>query len=422
MLKIYLARHGQDSDNVRRVLNGYRDTSLTIIGQQQALQLAKRIKLMGLSFNKIYTSPLLRVKQTAKIITDYLSLPEAEILPDLIERDFGKMTGMTIDDILLLEDNNIVQTPEVSYFLEVEGAEKFSELIARSQRVLNLVQQENEDGNILLLTSGDIGKMIYAAYHEKTWQEVLPSFYFSNTDLRVLEKDLPLEKSLIFKNNGIFSRTFLGISEKSDGDMKGDDCNIKKFLKEVNLDKKTLFSANLEHGNKVMVIKDPQQKIESKFDALITNNSDCLLTTTTADCPSIYFYDSQKKVIALAHAGWRGIIQGIIENTILSFKDNYNSNSEDIEVFVSPYIKSCHFEIKEDIIGNFLEEDLIKRDGKIYIDLGEVIRKKLLKQGIRDDNISISKDCTYCLNDKYFSFRRNNNKNLETMLGYIALK
>ena len=422
MLKIYLARHGQDSDNVRRVLNGCRDTSLTIIGQQQALQLAKRIKLMGLSFNKIYTSPLLRVKQTAKIITDYLSLPEAEILSDLIERDFGKMTGMTIDDILLLEDNNIVQTPEVSYFLEVEGAEKFSELIARSQRVLNLVQQENEDGNILLLTSGDIGKMIYAAYHEKTWQEVLPSFYFSNTDLRVLEKDLPLEKSLIFKNNGIFSRTFLGISEKSDGDMKGDDCNIKKFLKEVNLDKKTLFSANLEHGNKVMVIKDPQQKIESKFDALITNNSDCLLTTTTADCPSIYFYDSQKKVIALAHAGWRGIIQGIIENTILSFKDNYNSNSEDIEVFVSPYIRSCHFEIKEDIIDNFLEEDLIKRDGKIYIDLGEVIRKKLLKQGIRDDNISISKDCTYCLNDKYFSFRRNGGKSLETMLAYLSLK
>lgn len=422
MLKIYLARHGQDSDNIRRVLNGHRDTSLTIIGQQQALQLAKRIKSMGLCFNKIYTSPLLRVQQTAKIVTDYLSLPEAEILPDLIERDFGKMTGMTIDDILLLENNNIVQTPEVSYFLEVEGAENFSELIARSQRVLNLVERENEDGNVLLLTSGDIGKMIYTAYHEKTWEEVLPSFYFSNTDLRVLEKNLPLEKSLIFKNNGIFNRTLLGMSEKSDGDMKENDYNKKNFLKEVNLDKKTLFSADLEHGNKVIVIKDLQQKIESKCDALITDQPDCLLTITAADCPSLYFYDSQKKVIALAHAGWRGIIRGIIEATILSFKDNYNSNPEDIEVFIGPYIRSCHFEIKKDVVDNFSEEDLIKRNEKIYIDLGELIKKRLLKQGIKIDNINISKDCTYCLDNKYFSFRRNGGKNMETMLAYLALK
>jgi len=422
MLKIYLARHGQDSDNVSRILNGRRDTSLTIVGQEQALELAKNIKSAGLSFDKIYVSPLFRVRQTAKIITDYLFLPEAIVLPDLVERDFGIMTGKSIDDIALLNKNNIVQTPEVNYFLNIDGAETFDQLIERGRAVLNKVKAENSDGNILLLTSGDIGKMIYTAYHEKTWEEVLPSFYFSNTELILLDKGLLLEKSIVFKLKGMFNETFLGLSEKSDGNMKGDRDNIKKFFKKINLDKKSLFIADLNHEDNIIIINDSKQKIETKSDALISNHPDCLLALTSADCPIIYFYDPVKKVIALAHAGWRGIVKGIAEKVVISLQENYASNPADIQIFIGPHIKSCHFEIKEDVINKFRKEDLIKKDGKIFVDLGEVISKRLLDQGIKKENINISLDCTYCLEDKYFSFRRNNNKNLETMLGYIALK
>ncbi len=422
MLKIYLARHGQDSDNVRRVLNGRRDTSLTIVGREQALQLAKNIKLANLSFDKIYVSPLLRVRQTAKIITDYLSLPEAEILPDLVERDFGIMTGRSIDDIALLDKNNIIHTSEVDYFLNIDGAETFDQLIERGRAVLNKVKTENSDGNILLLTSGDIGKMIYTAYHNKTWEEVLPSFYFSNTELILLETGLFLEKSIIFKLSGIFNETFLGLSERSDGNMKGDYGNIKEFLKTRNLDKKSLFVADLDHGDNIILVYDLNQKIETKGDALISNHPDCLLALTSADCPIIYFYDPVKKVVALAHAGWRGVVKGIAEKVVISLKENYASNANDIQIFVGPHIKSCHFEIKEDVTDKFEKEDLIIKDGKMFVDLGDMILKRLLKQGIKKENINISPDCTYCLEDKYFSFRRNNNKNLETMLGYIALK
>ncbi len=422
MLKIYLARHGQDSDNVNYVFNGRRDTSLTIVGRNQAQQLAKNIKSIGLSFDKVYVSPLLRVRQTAKIITDYLSLEEAEILPDLVERDFGILTGKSIDDVLLLDKNNIISTPGVNYFLEVTGAETFPQLIERAKRALDKVKSENSDGNVLLLTSGDIGKMIYAVYHEKSWSEVLPSFFFSNTELILLDKELLLEKSIIFKLGGIFNETFLGLSEKSDGNMKGDYDNMKLFFKKRKLDKKSLFVAKLEHGDNITIIHDSKDKIEGNSDALISNQPDCLLAVTSADCPIIYFYDPIKKVIAIAHAGWRGITKGIAEKVVLSLKDNFKSNVNDILVFVGPHIKSCHFEIKEDIASKFEEEDLIKKDDKIFIDLGEVILKRLVKQGIIPDNISISSDCSFCLEDKYFSFRRGGNKDLETMLGYIALK
>lgn len=60
MLKIYIARHGQDKDNVRGILNGHRDEPLTILGQNQAKDLAEKIKEAGIKFDKIYSSPLKR--------------------------------------------------------------------------------------------------------------------------------------------------------------------------------------------------------------------------------------------------------------------------------------------------------------------------------------------------------------------------
>ena len=60
MLNIYMARHGQDEDNVLGILNGRRDKSLTKEGIKQAEKLASKISKAGMSFDKIYSSPLKR--------------------------------------------------------------------------------------------------------------------------------------------------------------------------------------------------------------------------------------------------------------------------------------------------------------------------------------------------------------------------
>ena len=73
MLKIYLARHGQDEDNSKGLLNGQRDTPLTSLGLEQARELATKIKEAGITFNKVYSSPLMRAYMTAQTITDLIS-------------------------------------------------------------------------------------------------------------------------------------------------------------------------------------------------------------------------------------------------------------------------------------------------------------------------------------------------------------
>ena len=70
MLKIYLARYGQDADNISGVLNGRRNESLTEKGIEQARETADKIKKVKISFDVVYSSPLQRAFETAKIISE----------------------------------------------------------------------------------------------------------------------------------------------------------------------------------------------------------------------------------------------------------------------------------------------------------------------------------------------------------------
>jgi len=99
MLNIYLARHGQNEDNANGILNGHRDMPLTALGVEQAKNLAIKIKTAGIKFAAIYSSPLQRVYKTAEIITKELNTVKPEIMPELIERDFGIMTGKNVSEI-----------------------------------------------------------------------------------------------------------------------------------------------------------------------------------------------------------------------------------------------------------------------------------------------------------------------------------
>ena len=183
MTTIYIARHGQNEDNVRGILNGHRDLPLTDLGRQQARQLARHIKDRELVFDAVYASPLGRAFETAAIVAAALELAEPIVHDDLIERDFGIMTGKLAADIEEICAPDIIKAENVTYFLHPDGAETFPELLARGQRVLDFMARQHPDQTVLLACHGDIGKMIYAAATGTPWRQVLTDFYFGNTDI-----------------------------------------------------------------------------------------------------------------------------------------------------------------------------------------------------------------------------------------------
>jgi len=199
MLKIYITRHGQNKDNLSGILNGHRDEPLTEKGIEQAREIASKIKEARITFDAVYTSPLQRAYETARIISDTIHSVLPEKISLLIERDFGIMTGKNISDIEKLCAPHIIKTDLITYFLNPEGAETFSDLLSRGGLVLEKIQTKHKDGNVLLVTHGDIGKMIYAKYYGLSWEQVLREFHFGNCDLLLLSQDSLAEDTHVFK-------------------------------------------------------------------------------------------------------------------------------------------------------------------------------------------------------------------------------
>lgn len=216
---------------------------------------------------------------------------------------------------------------------------------------------------------------------------------------------------------------YLGISKKQDASMKNDFKNRLSFFKNKGLSDKVIISANLVHKDRVvMVDKLTESQNILACDALITNNRQQLLSLTVADCLPIYFYDQEKQAIALAHAGWRGVVLNIAGRVVDKFIKHYQSNPENILVFIGPHIQKCHFEVNDDVSSQFAEKYLVKREDKIYIDLSQVVFDQLLSSGLSFRHVKISDDCTFCLDKDYFSYRRDKPEELETMIAYLGLK
>ncbi|HRH21567.1 MAG TPA: histidine phosphatase family protein [bacterium] len=185
MSVIYVVRHGQDQDNANHILNGHRNESLTPIGREQAKTTGVRLRDKEIDF--VYASPTLRTRQTAEIIAEIVGLETIGIEADLIERDFGVLTGKPVADIPKYCKKFFVGD-RINYFLEGEGVESFPKLLTRVKRLIKKIVARHPTDNVLLVTHGDAGKMIEAAWYGWTWEQALMTPYFENADIIELKK------------------------------------------------------------------------------------------------------------------------------------------------------------------------------------------------------------------------------------------
>jgi len=189
MLNIYVTRHGQDKDNERWILNWHRDFSLTEIGKKQAKEVSEKLKKMNIILDKVYSSPLKRTHQTAKIIAKFLKIKDVEKNKMLIERDFGMMTWKLIEDIQKMDWNDFLKIGKINYFLKRSSVETFPNTKTRAKKFIQNLLKKYKSGNILLVTHGDFWKMLYAAYYDIDWKQALKNFHFGNGEVILLSKD-----------------------------------------------------------------------------------------------------------------------------------------------------------------------------------------------------------------------------------------
>jgi len=180
---------------------------------------------------------------------------------------------------------------------------------------------------------------------------------------------------------------------------------------------------NLIHINQIHssnVIRADTPGIYDAADGIINQGGTLVCSIKVADCLPIFFVNNNSKTIGLVHAGWRGLSSGIINE----FANNINQNKENISDYhalIGPSIQSCCFEIKDDVLDSFDSKYYRQIENNQYkVDLQAWAANQLIESGIEKSNITVINRCTYCLNTKYYSYRRNrsNSGRMYALLGW----
>jgi len=204
--------------------------------------------------------------------------------------------------------------------------------------------------------------------------------------------------------------------------------NIEKnydiFCNCINIKRNNLVLTSQIHEDNICVVNKQNINFESdnftrfeNTDGLITDNIGICLMTFHADCAVIYMIDVRKRIIGLAHAGWRGTVKNIAGKLVQKFLNNYNSQVQDIIVALGPSIGPCCFEVDIKLLEEFRKLEIpetyiykSKNYNKINIDLLEVNKNLVIKSGIKQENIIKSDVCTMCNHDWLFSHRATQGK------------
>jgi len=170
------------------------------------------------------------------------------------------------------------------------------------------------------------------------------------------------------------------------------------------------------HSTKIIELKETVSydlflcffKIEG--DAIFTTQKHIFIGVRTADCVPVLVTNKSADFVGVVHGGWRGSVNKLLFKFLQKII-GFGYKPEDILIAIGPHVKVCCYEVGEDVIEvlrkNFkkAENFLIFKNKKIFLDLEKLNYYQALKCSIPPDNIWVSKDCTCCLNNYYWSHR-----------------
>lgn len=211
----------------------------------------------------------------------------------------------------------------------------------------------------------------------------------------------------------------LNLGLKTEDNQKAVLNNTKRFCAAVDVDFESLAASDQVHKDKIHIVTEAdkgkgytRERDYSEVDALITNVRGVPLISFYADCVPLYFVDPGKKVIALAHAGWKGTALKIGSKVVSKMVEEFNSDPREIIAVIGPSIGVCCYEVDKEVIGkfnkNFTDTSAFafqKDNGRYMIDLWKANKMSLEEIGLSDRNIELSKLCTGCDTSRFFSHR-----------------
>ena len=167
------------------------------------------------------------------------------------------------------------------------------------------------------------------------------------------------------------------------------------------------------HSADVVLVTNPVRgrRWLALADGMITDHPDTPLAMRYADCTPLLFYDPTKGVIGIAHAGWRGTVQGIARHMVKAMAQAYGCKPSNIQAGIGPSIGPDRYQVGEEVVAAVREyfgvvDGLIRRDpsdGTAYFNLWAANHLDLERAGV--EQIEVAAICTAQRTDEFFSHR-----------------
>jgi len=193
--------------------------------------------------------------------------------------------------------------------------------------------------------------------------------------------------------------------------------NRKRFISAVTDSRETpLVTVRQTHSNVSVVIKPPLDMIANlnqsvcDGDGLITNEPGIVIGVQTADCIPVLVADPAHYVVAAFHAGWRGTVEGIVEQGIVQMAAEFGSQPSDLVAAIGPGIGSCCYSVGQEVVERFTANFLYGRELFLdiespHLNLIEANRRQLLTAGLKPESIQVVGGCTSCNPQLFYSHR-----------------
>jgi YfiH family protein len=145
-------------------------------------------------------------------------------------------------------------------------------------------------------------------------------------------------------------------------------------------------------------------------DATIAVGAGAICTIMTADCLPVLFCDRSGRVVGAAHAGWRGLLGGVLQNTVAAMRD---AGADEISAWLGPAIGPEQFEVGPEVRAAYIERDarhdaafrpVAGKPGKYLADIYRLARLALSESGV--DSVSGGGFCTVTDAARFYSYRR----------------
>ncbi|MFC0323431.1 peptidoglycan editing factor PgeF [Gallibacterium melopsittaci] len=212
------------------------------------------------------------------------------------------------------------------------------------------------------------------------------------------------------RTDGYSCGTYAGLNL---GDHVGDDPNVvqknrQRLVEQFQLPQYPAFLTQV-HGTIVKQLPLTDNNLTA--DACYTNQANQVCLIMTADCLPVLFAAGNGTEVAAAHAGWRGLAAGILENTLSQFK----TAPDQIKVWLAPAIGPTAFQVGAEVKQAFCEKHPVAEQAflpdpehtdKYFADLYQLARLRLQQAGVLAENISGGEYCTYSDPEKFYSYRR----------------